>query len=276
MPDLPRLRPLDSEAPAPLDDADAAPPDGIDRDAMEEAYDDARTRLKELGRVLRAEGERALLVVVQARDAGGKDSTTRKVFRRVDPQSIRVASFRAPCGEELRHDFLWRVHREVPPQGTIGVFVRSHYEDVIVPRVRGEIDDAEAERRMRQIADFERMLAENGVTVVKLFLHVSREEQARRLRERLHRSDKHWKWNPSDLDDRARWDAFTRAYREVFARTSLPWAPWHVVPADDKPVRNWLVARRVVDVLEGMDLRHPRLTAGDAEVRRWEKRLGDG
>ena len=222
-------------------------------------------RLEELQAALFAEGRRAVLIVLQARDAGGKDGLVRKVFGAMNPQGSEFTSFRAPNEEERRHDFLWRVHRAVPPHGTVGIFNRSHYEDVLVPRVRGWINAAEWRRRYAQINDFERMLAENNVTVLKFFLHISRGEQKERLVSRLENPEKNWKFNPDDLEDRARWREFTEAYRDLLSECSTPAAPWFIVPADEKKVRDYLVAQVVVDALERMKPAYPK---ADEEVLR--------
>ena len=245
------------EAPDLGDDAAAPPPDLPGSKALERELDGLRERLAELGAALCAEKERALLVVLQSRDTGGKDGVVDKVFGAVLPQHLRVQAFQQPSDEERAHDFLWRVHAAVPPYGTVGVFNRSHYEEVVTARVHGLVPEEVWGRRYRQINDFERMLAENGVRLVKLFLHVSRAEQMRRLQKRLEKPTKRWEFDPSDLRDRERWDEFTEAYRDAIARCGTEWAPWHVIPADDKAVRNLLVARIVVDALEHLDPQYP-------------------
>lgn len=256
---------------ADLSDA-AAEPDlpGEGRDHKERVEQLTR-RLQDLQQALYAEGRRALLVILQARDAGGKDSVIRRVFGPLNPQGCTVTSFRKPTEPELRHDFLWRIHQAVPPRGFIGIFNRSHYEDVLVVRVHGLVPREEWSGRYGQINDFERMLTENGTTVVKLLLHVSRKEQAKRLRERLDDPRKNWKFNPEDLDERRRWDEYTEAYQEALARCSTPWAPWYVVPANRKPARDLLVADLLAHTLEAMDPRFPR---ADPDVlrkaREWE------
>jgi PPK2 family polyphosphate:nucleotide phosphotransferase len=247
------------EAPR-LADADARY-DG-DRPPNEDALADEtrvlRERAAELQEALFAQSKQALLVVLQARDAGGKNGTIRRVFDELDPIGLRVSSFRAPTADELAHDFLWRVHREVPPHGYVGVFNRSHYEDVLVVRVRGLVPKRVWSARYSQINDFERMLTENGVTMLKLFLHVSRKEQKKRLLERLEDPRKNWKVAEGDWDDRKLWPAYTRAYQDAFRECSTPWAPWYVVPADDKRVRDFLVADAVVATLERMNPTFPR------------------
>jgi PPK2 family polyphosphate:nucleotide phosphotransferase len=227
------------------------------KDAMDEATAHELGRIDDLQRVFYADGRHALLVVLQGRDASGKDGTIRKVFSAANPQGCRVSSFVAPTALEQKHDFLWRVHAQVPPRGMIGIFNRSHYEDVIVPRVHATISKRVCAERLEQINDFERMLAQNGVVILKFMLHVSRDEQKRRFLERLTDARKSWKFAAADLDDRQRWGDFTKAYRALLTHTSTEWAPWYVVHADDKPLRNWLVAQRVAETLDGLGLRYP-------------------
>jgi PPK2 family polyphosphate:nucleotide phosphotransferase len=226
-------------------------------------------KVEELGAALYAESRRALLVVLQARDAGGKDGTIRKVFGALNPQNLRLTDFGAPSREELSHDFLWRVHRAVPPYGRVGVFNRSHYEDVLVARVRGLVPEEVWSRRYAQINAFERILAENGVTIIKFFLHVSREEQKQRLRKRLQDPAKNWKFQASDVEDRLLWDDYTAAYQDALSRCSTAHAPWYVVPADKKPIRNLLVAQVLVDTLRRMAPTIPAATP--AVLRRIEE-----
>lgn len=229
--------------------------------ALEKATEQEVERISDLQRVLYADARHAVLIVLQGRDAGGKDGTIRKVFTAVNPQGCSVASFKAPTELELRHDYLWRVHQQVPPRGMIGIFNRSHYEDVIVPRVHGTITKKEWTARYDEINDFERMLAANDVTIMKFFLHISRDEQRERLQARLTDSSKNWKFRAGDLEDRARWDDFTKAYHGILANTSTAWAPWYLVPADDKDVRDYLVARTIAEQLKKLRLRYPKADA---------------
>jgi PPK2 family polyphosphate:nucleotide phosphotransferase len=208
---------------------------------------------------LSAEGTRSLLIILQGRDASGKDGTVRHVIGGFNPQACSVTAFKRPSGLEMRHDYLWRVHQAVPPAGTVGVFNRSHYEDVLVPRVHHTISRDACKRRYREINAFERMLSDNGVTILKFFLHISRAEQTKRLLERLDNPRKNWKFDTQDLVERARWRDYTRAYVNALSRCSTPWAPWFVVPADDKTVRNWLVSRTITDTLKAMAPRFPRV-----------------
>jgi len=257
--DSPPLPPVPPGEPVRLDAVPTTPPGRTPTGkALEKATDALLERLESLQAALHAEGRRSLLVVLQARDAGGKDGTIRRVFGAMRPQGVRVTSFRAPSAEELDRDFLWRVHREVPGRGMVGVFNRSHYEDVLAVRVRGLAPEEVWRPRFEHITAFERMLADAGTRILKIFLHVSRDEQARRLRERLEDPAKNWKFDPGDVDDRARWDEYTAAYEDAIARCNAAEAPWWVVPADDKKARDYLVAGIVVDALAGMDPRPPR------------------
>jgi PPK2 family polyphosphate:nucleotide phosphotransferase len=228
-----------------------------DRDAAERKFEKLRQEFIAAQRMLWAEGQQKLLIVLQAMDTGGKDGTIRDILQGVNPQGVHVASFKAPSLRELSHDFLWRIHRDVPAAGMIGVFNRSHYEDVLVVRVRRLAPESVWRPRYEQINLFERILLENDTVVLKFMLHISREEQRERLLARLEDPKKHWKFNADDLRERDLWDEYTAAYREMLERTSTIPAPWYVVPADDKAVRNVLVARVVAETLERMDPRYP-------------------
>lgn len=228
-----------------------------DKDGDREATRQLAERINALQDKLYAEHRRRLLVVLQGMDTSGKDGTVRSVFSRVDPLGLRCVAFRAPTAAERDHDFLWRVHREVPGAGEIVIFNRSHYEDVLYPRVHGWIDEAECQRRYAHINDFERLLAETGTVVLKCFLHISRAEQKKRLQERLADGAKHWKFNPDDLGERARWDDYVAAYEALLPATTAPWAPWFVVPADSKTHRNLMIATLLVETMENMRLDYP-------------------
>lgn len=204
-----------------------------------------------------AESSRSVLMVLQAMDAGGKDGTIRKVFTGVNPQGVHVASFKAPTAEELAHDFLWRVHRKVPIHGEMGVFNRSHYEDVLVVRVDELVPKEVWKARYQQIRDFEAILAASGTTVVKFFLHISKEEQAVRLQERLDDPSKHWKFAAADLDVRKEWDAYQAAYQQAIRETSTHHAPWYVIPADRKWYRNWAILQVLLATMEQIDPQFP-------------------
>lgn len=226
--------------------------------------DDAKDELERCAREidalqdrLYAEQKRSLLVVLQGIDTSGKDGTIRSVFNACGPLGVNVKAFGRPSDLELRHDFLWRVHAAAPRTGMIGIFNRSHYEDVLVVRVRKLAPEAIIEKRYEQINAFEKHLVENGVTVLKFMLHISKDEQRKRLQQRLDEPSKHWKFNPGDLDDRAAWDEFQRAYEIALERCSTAWAPWRVIPADKKWRRNAIIAAIVHGVLEEMNPQYP-------------------
>jgi len=253
-----KLKPVDPKRSINLDDDHARAHGGVKSGkSLERSTEKHVKRISDLQRVLYADARYGLLIVLQGRDASGKDGTIRKVFTAVNPQGCSVASFKAPTELEQRHDFLWRIHAQVPPRGMIGIFNRSHYEDVLVPRVRGSITKKEWLARYDEINDFERMLDRSGLVILKFMLHVSRDEQKRRLMERLADETKNWKFRVGDLEDRAKWDDFTKAYEGALEHTTTKWAPWYIVPADDNDVRDWLVARTIADALEKLDLRYP-------------------
>ena len=216
-------------------------------------------RLTELQELLYAEHAHALLVVLQGMDSAGKDGTIRRVFEGVNPQGVRVASFKAPTPPEVDRDFLWRVHAVVPGRGEMVLFNRSHYEDVLVERAHGLQSRPTWERRYRAINDFERMLVEEGTTVLKFFLHISREEQKRRLEARLEDRTKHWKFRAADLKERRRWSAYARAYEEAISKTSTSPAPWFVIPSDHKWFRDLAISGQIVAALESLRMRYPPL-----------------
>ncbi|UBV42617.1 polyphosphate kinase 2 family protein [Deinococcus taeanensis] len=208
---------------------------------------------------LYAEGKQALLIVLQARDAGGKDGTVKHVIGAFNPNGVHIVNFKVPTEEERAHDFLWRVHAHTPRQGMIGVFNRSHYEDVLVTRVDHLIDESTAERQLKEIRHFEAILAGSGTRILKFYLHVSREEQRERLQARLDDPTKHWKFNPGDLKAREQWDEYTAAYESAFT-TSTDEAPWYVIPADRKWFRDLLISRIVSDTLKDMKPEYPQMT----------------
>lgn len=255
------------EAPA-IDDAAARGWPEIPKSVLEAATAPLLERLTTLQDAFHADGRRALLLVLQGRDAAGKDGVIRTVTGAFNPTGVQVSSFGPPTPLELRHDFLWRVHQVVPPRGVIGVFNRSHYEDVLVVRVRGLVPESVWQARYAQINAFEEMLTANGVIIRKCFLHVSRDEQKARLQERLDDPQKNWKFRLGDLDDRARWDDYTAAYDTLLRRCSTPEAPWFVVPSDRKTLRNYLIARMLVETLESLDLRYPPMDPAVREAAR--------
>lgn len=216
-----------------------------------------RRRIKQLQEALAASKNRPVLIVLQGMDTAGKDGVIKRPLA-LNPAWTKVSSFKQPTAEEASHDFLWRVKNQLPGKGVIGIFNRSHYEDIVVPAVYGSFSKAEVESRYGRIAAFERKLVERGVVIVKIFLNVSKDEQKARLQARLDDPEKRWKFSPADLETRKRWDAFHRAYAEVLARTSTPWAPWRIVAADDKPGRDAKVARIVRKTLARLGLRYPQ------------------
>ena len=239
----------------------------VPREEAERMVLELEERIDELQNRLYAEGKRRLIVVLQAMDTGGKDGTIRKVFDKMDPQGLRVVSFKKPSEAELSRDYLWRVHKEVPGNGEVVIFNRSHYEDITAVRVRQIFPEEVWRRRYRHIVEFERMLVEEGSAVLKIFLHISRNEQRKRLQSRLDEPGKNWKFSPSDLEDRARWPCFMEAFSEVFAETSTDHAPWYIVPADRKWHRNLVVADLVVKVLEGFSMSYPEVDFDPASIK---------
>ncbi len=223
------------------------------KEATREATAVLAQRLADLQRMLWAENEQRVLVVLQGIDTSGKGGTVEHVFGSVNPAGLRVTSFKAPSETELARDYLWRVHANVPVDGEIGVFDRSHYEDVLAARVLDLVPEARWRRRYGHINAFEQMLADEGTAIVKVFLHLSKDEQRARLNARLETPEKHYKFRLSDLDARARWDDYQAAFQDMLLETSTAHAPWHVIPADKKWYRDWAVATIMVAVLEGLD-----------------------
>lgn len=223
-------------------------------------------RLHDLQETLYAQGTHRVLVVVQATDTGGKDGTLTAVAGALNPQGVRVTPFKSPTEEELAHDFLWRVHNEVPVDGEIVFFNRSHYEDVLIVRVHALVPERQWRARYEHIRNFERMLIDEGTTVVKLFLHISKDEQKKRLQARLDDPTKHWKFNPADLTERKHWDDYQLAFAEAISETSTTDAPWYVIPADRKWFRNLLVAQILVDTLEALKPTYPADPEGLASI----------
>ncbi len=215
------------------------------------------TRLEELQEQLFAEHKHKLLIVLQAMDAGGKDGTIRHVFDGVNPQGVKVAGFKVPTPAEQDHDYLWRVHKHTPGKGEIVIFNRSHYEDVLVVRVHELVTRSVWRRRYKHIRDFERILADEGTTILKFFLHIDLQEQKERFQARLDTPQKQWKFRKGDLKDRERWDDYMAAYAEALSKTSTEYAPWYVIPANRKWYRNLVISRILVDTLEGLNMRWP-------------------
>ncbi|AHY48322.1 polyphosphatenucleotide phosphotransferase, PPK2 family (plasmid) [Rubrobacter radiotolerans] len=221
-----------------------------------------RKRIRRLHEKLYAENKRGLLIVLQAMDTGGKDGTIKHVFTEVNPQGCRVSSFKAPSAEERNHDFLWRYHKSAPAVGRIGIFNRSHYEDVLVVRVKNLVPEEVWRPRYRMIRDFEWTLTHNRISVLKFYLHISKDEQKRRLQSRLDDPDKRWKFSKNDLAERERWDSYQEAFEEAINETSTEHAPWHVVPANKKWYRNLVVARAIAGALERLDPKFPPAEEG--------------
>lgn len=259
-----RLSAVHAQATVPLGNKGARLDHPPEKKALEQDTATLLARLSVLQDAFHADGRHALLLILQGRDASGKDGVIKTVYGAFNPTGVQVAAFGPPTPLELRHDFLWRVHQVVPPRGMVGVFNRSHYEDVLAVRVRKLAPESVWQPRFAQINDFERMLHANGVVIRKCFLHISQDEQRERLLSRLDDPRKNWKFRVEDLNDRALWDEYTAAYRDVLTRCSTPEAPWYVVPADNKALRNYFVARLLVDTLEAL---HPTYPAMQDAVR---------
>ena len=215
-------------------------------------------QISDLQKIFYAESRHSLLIVLQAMDTGGKDGTVKHVFGPLNPQGVLVNSFKAPSPEELAHDFLWRIHAEVPKKGMIGIFNRSHYEDVLIVRVHDMVPKKEVNRRYGQINAFEKYLAENGVSILKFYLHISKKEQKERLLARLELPDKQWKFSSADVAERKLWNNYQRAYEKAISECSTPWAPWYVIPSDHKWYRNYAISRIILATLKGMKLSYPK------------------
>jgi PPK2 family polyphosphate:nucleotide phosphotransferase len=241
-----------------LRDKDAAAPKSLAKgDDLKKEIGDLLERLTDLQNVFYADGRHSLLIVLQGRDASGKDGVARTVIGAFNPAGVRVNSFKVPTSVELAHDYLWRVHQVMPEKGMVSVFNRSHYEDVLVVRVHSLVPKAVWSKRYKQINDFEQMLSENGTVILKFFLHVSQDEQKARLRDRVEDKTKNWKFKAGDLDERNLWDDYTAAYRDMLRKCSTKWAPWYVVPSDSNKARNYLIANRVAEAMENLDLKYP-------------------
>ena len=214
-------------------------------------------KLDVLQEILFAEHKQKILIILQAIDAGGKDGTIRSVFSGINPQGVQISSFKIPTDLENDHDYLWRIHQQVPGKGELVVFNRSHYEDVLVVRVHNFVSEQIWGKRYDQINNFEQMLTEEGTTILKFFLYISKDEQKLRLQERLDEPSKNWKFNPNDLKERALWDEYIKAYEDVINKTSTPWAPWYVIPANRNWYRNLCVSSVLVKTLEGLGMNYP-------------------
>lgn len=225
--------------------------------AARKVFADLQKELAELQEVLYAEQKQKVLIILQAMDSGGKDGTIRSLLEKVNPQGVKIANFKVPTPIELAHDYLWRVHPKVPAKGEIVIFNRSQYEDVLVVRVHELVSKEVWKKRYEQINAFEKMLAEEGTTILKFYLHIDLEEQKQRFLERLTDPKKQWKFNPGDLEERKLWDAYQAAYQDVLNKTSTPWAPWYAIPANHNWYRNLCVGSIIVETLKSLKLKYP-------------------
>ena len=243
-----------------LNDWDPNDNGGIEngKSASREEFLDLNDRLEQLQELLYAESKHRLLIVLQAMDTGGKDGTIRHVFDRVNPQGVKVASFKKPTENELSRDFLWRVHRHVPADGEIVIFNRSHYEDVLVVRVHELVPENQWKRRFDHINNFEKLLHDEGTTIIKFYLHIDKEEQKERLQSRLDRPEKNWKFSKADLAERKKWGDYQSAFEDLLEKTSTDWAPWYVIPANRKWYRNLVISRILVSKLEELKMEFPQ------------------
>ena len=234
--------------------------------AGKQALPALNTRLEALQELMYAESKQKLLIVLQAMDTGGKDGTIRHVFEGVNPQGVKVASFKQPNPTELAHDYLWRIHKQAPASGQITIFNRSHYEDVLVVRVHNLVPRHVWERRYEHISNFEKMLADEGTTILKFFLHIDLDEQKERLQARLDEPEKRWKFSTGDLAERKLWPDYIRAYEDMLGKTSTDWAPWYVIPGNRKWYRNLLISKIIIDKLESLEMRYPEAEEGLDDV----------
>lgn len=262
-----RVRPGDKVK---LDQIDTRGTPGWDpAESKEETKEEAKAellllndRLEQLQELLYAESKNRVLIVIQAMDAGGKDGTVRHVFEGVNPSGVKVAAFKRPTEAELAHDYLWRVHSHVPGNGELVIFNRSHYEDVLVVRVSEIVPKKQWQRRFHHIREFEQMLTDEGTTIIKLFLHISKQEQKERLEDRLNVPEKHWKFEAGDLGPRSQWDEYQRAFEDLLEETSTADSPWYVIPADRKWYRNVAVSEIVIQTLERLNMAFPEAQDG--------------
>jgi PPK2 family polyphosphate:nucleotide phosphotransferase len=249
-----------------LERLDANDTHGLQKSRVQQLLPKVIDELSVLQYLLYAEAKRALLVVLQGIDAAGKDGTIRHVMTGLNPQGVRVTPFKAPDGAEKRHDYLWRIHKAMPEYGQLGIFNRSHYEDVLVVRVHNLVPKEVWSKRYAQINDFERMLSQNEVRIVKFLLYIDKDEQAKRFRERLDDPTKNWKFSPDDIKEREHWDEYIAAFETMLRECSTDYAPWYVVPANKKWFRNYAVAQIVHDELEAMKLEPPKPTADLSKI----------
>jgi PPK2 family polyphosphate:nucleotide phosphotransferase len=240
--------------------------DGMDRAEAEAKLAGLQKRLAELQEIQYAQGKTATLMVIQAMDAAGKDSLVKKVFDACNPHGVIVHGFKAPTEQELAHDFLWRIHARTPGRGYVGVFVRSHYEDVLIARVNKLVPKQVWKARYEHINAFEKLLHDSGTRIMKFYLHVSKDEQKKQLQERLDDPTKHWKFSIADLAVRERWNDYMKAFEDVFNECSTDYAPWHIVPGNNRWYRNYVVTKAMVDMLESLDLKYPPAEEGLDQV----------
>lgn len=238
------------------------PPADFDEKQSKRTLKKNTKALQSLQKLMWAERKQRVLVVLQAIDAGGKDGTIRSVFGDLNPQGVKVQSFKRPTKEELAHDYLWRVHKHVPGNGEIMVFNRSHYEDVLVVKVHGYAPLDLVEKRYEHIRNFEQLLADEGTTIIKIFLHISKDEQKRRFEDRLNEPDKNWKFKVEDLNERVFWDQYQEAFELMIERTSTKDAPWYVIPANNKKYRNEIISTLLIEVLSGLEMEWPPAADG--------------
>lgn len=234
------------------------PPKDLDKRKAKKETEQYVARISELQNIMYAEGKWSLLIVLQGMDASGKDGTVKKVFSAVNPQGISVKSFKKPSSKEMAHDYLWRVHKETPERGKIKIFNRSHYEEVLITRVEGWVDDETAHKRFRHINEFERILFDNNTRVIKFYLHISEEEQEKRFAERLLLPHKQWKYGPEDLDKAKQWAKYRKAYEDVFEHCG-PDNPWIILPSDVNWYKEYIVAKTICEMMESFDMKYPKL-----------------
>ncbi|MBN1154159.1 polyphosphate kinase 2 family protein [candidate division KSB1 bacterium] len=261
-----RLKPGDPINLKKIDANDAADWSGKKQEAKDEVKQ-LNARLDELQEIFYAQGKHKLLIVLQGMDTSGKDGTIRKVFDNVNPQGVRVANFKSPTQKELSHDFLWRVHHEVPEKGMITIFNRSHYEDVLIVRVHDMVSKDIWGKRYELINEFEKLLYSEGTTILKFYLHIDKIEQKKRLQSRVDKPEKHWKFNPADLKERKHWDEYIKAYEDALMKTSTDYAPWYIVPANRKWYRNLVISKILVNKLEELEVDYPKPVADFKDIK---------
>jgi PPK2 family polyphosphate:nucleotide phosphotransferase len=233
-----------------------SPPDSFNKKKTEGETEKLKDELFDLQNVLFAENKHSLLVILQGTDASGKDGTVRHVFSCMNPMGVNVRAFKAPTEEERQYNFLWRIHKSVPPKGMIEIFNRSHYEDILVPTVHKELDKEVIERRYDTINSFEQNLVDSGTVILKFYLHISKGEQKKRIEERLTKTSKNWKYDPADKKESVKWDDYIKVYEKIFERCSKK-LPWIIVPADNKWYRNYVIAKEIRDTLKSLKMKYP-------------------